>query len=1050
MKKIKSLLMCFVLLCSLGMFGKAAHSAVITDNLTWTWNAFVHPANIPFVYEYSLNGGAWTETTETSFTATGLSEGGNQSFRVRIKLLTTPTQIISPDNENADSFGIDNTPPTMVTLTLNDGSPATDSTTVNFTANAHDIPSAGVGSGIAYYEVSIDQSDYNPYYTETFTPVSGSEVTLPTAEYDYHSIAVRAVDYAGHASNYIIGQIELARHVSAISGTSTDALQATLKNLYGFFSKTVDVEDGSFQFKGIPDGVYGLVLTNNQTMKAYEKRISVHDGMAIDLGEITIGTEAGTISGKLTTDNIPVVAGIDLGQGFFLAVNETVTSSGSFTISSLAPGNYTLKAVPASSTSYFSASVDVTVTTDQTTTQNLSLIPGNRVIGTFPALSNWFMAHSAGKPRFMMQAISSAGKFETAVQEYAPMSWGWGMVLPSGDYQFIVKSENYSMEPQFVTINAGDNYLSFKGSVSNSLLSGTLANTGTVLSAEAGINKALQVWSGFAETTFMTSFSGEYGSSQTTWYSYIADSMTAENALYLIADDMAKGIHSLSQVDANFDSGNITVNSAGGSLSGVVTLNGVPVIKPRIIILNSTNTVVGTCQGSSTGEYFFKHLKAGAVYGMRVTDTENNISKDFTPAITADQDTVLNVELAEKTLSITEYETEVTDGVFNATVELTNLEAGSSYKVYAVLYSSDWVTKMSQKWITVTNGTFNVEMSVDGLSGTNCNLKVFLYKGSNTTPEAREIKSGINLTYIAKTLSIPTFETEVTDGVFNATLALANLETGSIYKAYSVLYSSNGTAKLAQKWQTVTNGTVNLEMSVAGLTESNCTLKVYLYKGSNTTPEARESKSGINIVAKILTVAAFESEVTDGTFNATLALANLEAGSIYKAYAVLYASNGTTKLAQKWQTVTNGTSNLEMDVIGLTGSNCSLKVYLYKGSNTTPETRESKSGINIVYVAKTLSITACETEVTDGIFNATLALANLEIGSTYKAYAVLYTSNGTTKLAQKWQTVTNGTSNLEMSVAGLTGSNCSLKVYLYKGSNTTPESKEMKSGINIR
>ena len=913
-----------------------AKEGLITSNLTWIWNAFVHPANISFVYEYSLNGGAWTETTETSYTATSLSEGGNQSFRVRVKLLTTPAQIVSPDNENADSFGIDNTPPTLLTLALNEGSLGTNSQTVYLSLNFHD--SLGQGSGIISYEASIDGAAYAAF--------TGTEITLPS-DYGNHTVTIRAMDQVGYVSNIISDDIILARNISTISGTSSDAEQVVLKDLRSNLEQTEDVSSGAFQFSGVPDGIYGLVLKKNNVMKGFEKRISIHDGVAVDLGEIAINSLAGgSVSGELMLDNVPVAAGIDLGLGLFLKVNETLSSGGSFTIVDLAPGTYTLKALPQASTKYFPAVAEVSVASADMTYQNLSLTPGNLFAG------------SSNAPNILIQLLNANGKYEST---FTDSEGAYSMVVPSGDYDWIVKNEYYCALPLFFPVNQDSSISGVFYGKSDTHFSGTLTNTAMVFSSEMGINKTLQVNTGDAQHKFLSGFSAEYGPEQTTWNTYIehdqSSSFEIDSHLYLLSDDMAKGIHSQNRVDATNDSGNFTVNSAGGSLSGVVTLYGNPVVKPQLVLFDSSGVAVGICQGSKAGEYFFKHVPAAA-YTLRVTDTEHNLSIDAPSAIALEKNTVVNVEFVETTLAITDYETTVSDGAFNASLELSGLDENSTYEVLGQLYTSDWKTRLCQKKFTVSNGQFNLEIDASGVSGTNCHFLLYLFKdGRYSDPKVKEVRNNINVVYLPKKLSFVQYDAEVADGLFNVTLELARLDETSTYELLGQVYSSDWKTEMGQKKITVTNGQVNLEISTAGFSGTNCHFLVYLFKDKNysySNPEVKEVLNNINVAYTpkilVINITHYETEVADGLFSATLELAGLNETSTYEILGQIYSSDWKTQIGQKKISVTNGQVNLEISTAGYTGSNCHFLMYLFKDKNysySNPEVKEVKNYINI-------------------------------------------------------------------------------------------------------
>ena len=160
---------------------------------------------------------------------------------------------------------------------------------------------------------------------------------------------------------------------------------------------------------------------------------------------------------------------------------------------------------------------------------------------------------------------------------------------------------------------------------------------------------------------------------------------------------------------------------------------------------------------------------------------------------------------------------------------------------------------MGQKKITVTNGQVNLEITTSGTSGNNYHFLVYLFKDRNysySNPEVKEVRNNINIVYTAKKLTIAQYETEVTDGAFNVTLELAGLNAESSYEVLGQVYSSDWKTQMGQKKITVTNGQVNLEISTAGYTGSNCHFLVYLFKDRNysySNPEVKEVKNYINI-----------------------------------------------------------------------------------------------------------------------------------------------------------------------------------------------------------
>ena len=256
----------------------------------------------------------------------------------------------------------------------------------------------------------------------------------------------------------------------------------------------------------------------------------------------------------------------------------------------------------------------------------------------------------------------------------------------------------------------------------------------------------------------------------------------------------------------------------------------------------STDTVQVTLPASILPGTYYLIARVDSANAVDEKNEENNLLVATTP-----------VQILNESMAIKNYETEVTDGVFNATLELAGLDAGSTYEVLGQLYSSDWKTQIGEKKMTVANGQVNLEITTSGASGSNYHFLVYLFKDKNysySNPEAKEVRNNINIVYTAQKLTIAQYETEVTDGVFNVKLELAGLNTGSTYEVLGQLYSSDWKTQIGEKKITVANGQVNLEITISGTSGSNYHFLVYLFKDKNysySNPEAKEVKNYINI-----------------------------------------------------------------------------------------------------------------------------------------------------------------------------------------------------------
>ncbi|EKD29130.1 MAG: hypothetical protein ACD_79C00049G0001 [uncultured bacterium] len=594
-----------------------------TPNISpsWTWT---EPSGLPNFEGYAICLDSEPEvfTTETSYTAPPLSEG-NHTFSVKVKYAGIFGEI------STDEFGIDTTPPLLESVVINNGEAGT--TDRSITLNINHNNDGVAGSGIQSTLVKIDNGE--------FTDLTGNTLTLPET-IGLHTVSVKLIDNVGLESEIKSDNIILASVLNKISGTSSNGDKAILTDLMSNFKVTANIINNGFIFENIPEGLYGLVVENANSIAAYKGRISLFGSSNFNAGEITISNELGGITGIVTQNDLPqtdmdVSLCVNLGQGYFLPIKKAVSDIyGSYDMQNIPAGLYCLKSQ----------------------NKNLSFIESN------PLQVVKINALETINAEIIIGGVNLSGVVNTSeiilkVFNEQLLSWetltntdSYSLGLPNGNYTLIAKSIYKYLEPLLFSIeglpvtknlNFIDKQFSILGSVLN-------AETIIVDNDEPFLRKSLQLYSN--NNRYILPVSNEITSSGL--IKTYDDSVNNENwILCLIADDFGKDIHSINLVPASITAQAYSIVNAGGKISGIITYKGEPYQKPIALLYNSSDELIGRCEGSFYGEYFFKNVPPASDYKIKATlfGVEETFEVNSIELLEGENKTNVNLNIGDNT-----------------------------------------------------------------------------------------------------------------------------------------------------------------------------------------------------------------------------------------------------------------------------------------------------------------------------------------------------------------------------------------------------------------
>ena len=355
----------------------------------------------------------------------------------------------------------------------------------------------------------------------------------------------------------------------------------------------------------------------------------------------------------------------------------------------------------------------------------------------------------------------------------------------------------------------------------------------------------------------------------------------------------------------------------------------------------------------------------------------------------------------------------------STTVALSNLNAGTDYVAYAVVYHAKtqaFSGVASVEFTTASVKPSGIEVSISDITETGAKLTIQNTSGETGTypvgyymvkqageaaPTAEELKAANQMTQDGSFTSGSTTST---------TVALSNLTAGTDYVAYAVVYHAKTQAfsgVASEEFTTTSAKPSGIEVSISDITETGAKLTI-----QNTSKETGTYPVGYYMVKQAGEAAPTAEELKaanqmtqDGSFTSgsttstTVALSNLTAGTDYVAYAVVYhaktqAFSGVASV--EFTTASVKPSGIEVSISDITETGAKLTI-----QNTSGETGTYPVGYYMVKQAGEAAPTAEELKAAnqmtqDGSFTSgsttstTVALSNLAAGTDYVAYAVVY------------------------------------------------------------
>jgi protocatechuate 3,4-dioxygenase beta subunit len=436
----------------------------------------------------------------------------------------------------------------------------------------------------------------------------------------------------------------------------------------------------------------------------------------------------GSITGTVTDVRTGIVlqgVTIQALQGTTLITSTTTASNGTYSLTGLAPGSYT---VTAARTNYTTGSQSATVATNQTTTLNFGLLP---TPGTIAGNVQDSSAIPPSGLNGVSIAVRQAGSIIAMTTTDTSGNYSIAGIYPGTNYSVEASLANYitqAQSPITVTSNT-TTVVNFTLAPQAGTLSGTTIDQVTSLGLQNVLIEVLQGSSFITSTT--TGVGGSYTISGLTAANY---TVRASLSNYQTQNSPAT-IHANQTTTVNFAlqpypgsiSGTVTDTSASPVLiqgATVQALQGSAVVGTTVTAADGSYLLAGLVPGTYTVQATAPHYGMGSLLNVPVTPGGMTSNQDFalTPNTGALSGTVTHAvsgaPLPDVVISIVQGATPITSTTTNAngTYYVPNLMPGNDYSVTASL--PHYETTTSSPVTISSDATLTVNFALNPNPGT--------------------------------------------------------------------------------------------------------------------------------------------------------------------------------------------------------------------------------------------------------------------------------------------------------------------------------------------
>ncbi len=491
------------------------------------------------------------------------------------------------------------------------------------------------------------------------TALDGSYTISPTLPPGSYDVEVSATNYqTATPSTLVVSDqtitvdVSLVADPGTISGLITTTLSsapiegAIVEALRGgtVVGSTTANGLGAYSLTGLAPGSYDVQASATNYQTATQTGISVLSNQTAP-ANISLVPQPGTISGTITDSSSSPLEGatVDVLQGGIIMATDTTAADGTYSISDLLPGSYTVRA---SLDTYQTAVVGATVQSNQTTTVDLILQDSPRTIsGTVVDTSTPTPLPISGATIDILQetvVLATATTLEDGTYSISS--------LAPGIYTVRATATGYQ------TATVGADVLSVISTIADFSLEfspHTILGTVTDATTSNSINGALievlqgpnQIGATFTDVTGAYSIAGFAPGSY---------SVRATSTNYQTISSTA--IIVVTQPTTNVD---FALESSPGTVSGQVTdaVGGTPIASAAVNILQGS-FVISSSLTDTNGFYTFQSLKPGNYYVVLANAPAFQGSSQ-TASVLPNQTTIINIALTPLPGTITGH---VTDG----------------------------------------------------------------------------------------------------------------------------------------------------------------------------------------------------------------------------------------------------------------------------------------------------------------------------------------------------------------------------------------------------
>ena len=347
--------------------------------------------------------------------------------------------------------------------------------------------------------------------------------------------------------------------------------------------------------------------------------------------------DTGAISGTISSASAPLAGAIVSAlQGGSVILSTTANGSGVYTLSSLVPGSYD---VQASATNYQTATqTGVTVISDQTTTENVSLTPDP---GAFAGVvTNATLSPLGG---VSVSALQGGIVIESTTTDLTNGSYILSSLAP-GSYTVRATLSTYQTQNVSASIVLNQTTTqNFALQLDPGAIVGTISDSITALPIESAAVQALSGLTIMASTS--SAVDGSYSLTGLTPNSYTVRAGISHYETGTTGTTVTPG---------GTATANLALYPNPGALSGVITDSGLDVgLSGAAVALYKSGSHLADTTTASNGAYLFASLDPAMTYSIQASLTHYQAHTVSPITIVSDQTTIESFSLTPNTGGIT-------------------------------------------------------------------------------------------------------------------------------------------------------------------------------------------------------------------------------------------------------------------------------------------------------------------------------------------------------------------------------------------------------------